>query len=98
MVRPSVTYPIGTNETDRKRYLTARRLCLRLALYCSFLSRRPTEHAPSQQMEVEMVHRLARACVYVEHGAVSFLMDIGLHCQFLCDLEHLTNERIIVWC
>ena len=56
---------------------------------------RPTEHAPAQNVQVDMVNRLARSRVHVEHGAVAFLMDIGLHRQFLGNLKHFANERII---
>jgi hypothetical protein len=44
---------------------------------------------------MNVVNGLARSRVHIEHGAVSFLMDIRLHCQFLGNLKHLANKRVI---
>jgi hypothetical protein len=44
---------------------------------------------------MNVVDGLARSRVHIEHGAVSFLMDIRLHCKFLGNLKHLANKRVI---
>ena len=46
-------------------------------------------------MQVEVVNRLARPRIHVEYRAVSLLMDIRLHGQFLGDLKHLANKSVI---
>ena len=44
---------------------------------------------------MNVVDRLARSRVHIEHSAVSFLMDIRLHGQFLSNLKHLADKRVI---
>ena len=46
---------------------------------------------------MNVVHGLSGTGVYVEHRTVTLLMDIRLHRYFLGNLEHLADERIIVW-
>ena len=45
---------------------------------------------------MDVVDGLARARIHVEHGAVALLMDIRLRRQFLGNLEHLADKRVIV--
>src|SRR5437867_8352365 len=56
---------------------------------------RPAEHSPAQHVQMDVVHRLARACIHVEHSAVAFFVDIRLHSKFLGHLEHLADERAV---
>src|SRR6266446_2324004 len=56
---------------------------------------RPAKHASAKNVQMKVIYRLARARVHVEHRAISLLVDIGLHCKFLGNLEHLADERII---
>src|SRR5881296_1529117 len=56
---------------------------------------RPAEHSPAQHVQMDVVHRLAGACIHVEHSAVAFFVDIRLHSKFLGHLEHLADERAV---
>src|SRR6266581_2751886 len=57
---------------------------------------RPAEHSPAQHVQMDVVHRLASACIHVEYSAVAFFVDIRLHSKFLGDLEHLADERAVL--
>jgi len=46
-------------------------------------------------MKMNMVDRLARACIHVEHGAIAFLMDLELFRKFLGNLKDVSDERVI---
>src|SRR5207249_2042424 len=52
------------------------------------LAWRPTEHSSAQEMQVNMVDRLARSCIHIEHRAIALLMDLELLRQFLGNLKH----------
>src|SRR5437763_13786504 len=56
------------------------------------LSRGPDEHPPTENVQVDMVNRLARTGVHIEHRAISLLVDIRLHRKFFGNLEHLADE------
>jgi hypothetical protein len=45
---------------------------------------------------MEVIHRLPRPSVHVEHGSVALLMDIRLHCKFLGNLKHLAEKCTIL--
>jgi hypothetical protein len=47
-------------------------------------------------MHVDVVNGLARTRIHVAYGAITLLMDIRLHRQFLGYLKHLADKRIIV--
>ena len=57
---------------------------------------RPAEHSPAQHVQMDVVHRLAGACIHVEYSAVAFFVDIRLHSKFLGNLEHLADERAVL--
>src|SRR5438876_8309793 len=57
---------------------------------------RPAEHSPAQHVQMDVVHRLASACIHVEYSAVAFFVDIRLHGKFLGNLEHLADERAVL--
>lgn len=44
---------------------------------------------------MDVVDGLAGARIYVEHGSIPLLMDIRLHRQYLGNLKHVTDKRII---
>ena len=44
---------------------------------------------------MEVINRLARACVHIEHRAIALLVDIRLHREFLGNLKHVADERTI---
>jgi hypothetical protein len=60
------------------------------------LTRRPTEGPTAQDVQVNVKHRLARTCVDVEDGPITFLMDIRLHCHSLCNLKHVADQSVVV--
>src|SRR5881296_4607788 len=60
------------------------------------LAGRPAEHSPAQHVQMDVVHRLAGACIHVEHSAVAFFVDIRLHSKFLGNLERLADERAVL--
>src|SRR5438093_5349162 len=56
----------------------------------------PAEHSPAQHVQMDVVHRLAGACIHVEHSAVAFFVDIRLHSKFLGNLKHLPDQRAVL--
>ena len=70
-------------------------MSLAVAVPCP-LPGRPAEHSPAQHVQMDVVHRLARACIHVEYSAVAFFVDIRLHRKFLGNLEHLADERAVL--
>ena len=59
------------------------------------LSRRPAEHPSSEKMQVEVVDGLARARVDIEDSAITLLMDVRLHREFLGNLKDLADKSVI---
>ena len=45
---------------------------------------------------MDVVHRLASACIDIKDGAITLLMDIGLHRQCFGNLKKMADERIIL--
>jgi len=45
---------------------------------------------------MDVVHRLAGACIHVEHSTVAFFVDIRLHSKSLGNLKHLAHERAVL--
>jgi hypothetical protein len=48
-------------------------------------------------MQVEMIDGLARPGIHIENRAVTLLMDIRLHGQFLGHLKHLADKSVLFW-
>ena len=45
---------------------------------------------------MDVVDRLAGACVHIKDGAIALLMDIRLHRQCFGNLKNVADERIIL--
>src|SRR2546427_10220511 len=57
---------------------------------------RPTEHPSTEDVQMDVIDRLARSGVHVEHRAIALFVDIRLHRKFLGNLEHLADERAVL--
>ena len=47
-------------------------------------------------MQVDVINGLARACIHIEHGAITLLMDVGLLRQRFRNLEHMADQRVVL--